>query len=352
MRPKTTGRKLPPRMLERRRTLKSGEVWIGYYYNGRDPDGKRVETSLGTELAAAKRKWAELEGKPVPNDASLMAYVFDKYETDILPTKSPGTQRVDRNYLAHLRKSFGAAPIDAIKPSDIARYRDARTAKVSANREVTLLSHVFNMAREWGFTTRENPCRGVRKNKEKPRDYYAEDDVWQAVYAKAVTELQYAMDLNYLTGQRPSDVLKMTTHDVRDDELRVRQNKGGKLLRIRLAQGGTRTQLGQLVDRLVARAEELKSRYLVTDAAGQKLSYSMLRRRYDSARTAAAADAIERDDEDLAARIKKFWFRDIRPKAASEIADLRDASDLLGHTNTAITKRVYRRKGEAANPTK
>lgn len=351
MRPKTTGRKLPPRMLERRRTLKSGEVWIGYYYNGRNPDGKRVEISLGTDLAAAKRKWAELEGKPAPADASLMAFVFDKYENDILPTKAAGTQRVDRGYIKKLRKAFGAAPIDNIKPSDIARYRDGRSAKVSANREVTLLSHIFNMAREWGFTTRENPCRGVRKNKERPRDYYAEDDVWKAVYSKAAPELRDAMDLNYLTGQRPSDVLKMTVHDIRDDELRVRQNKGGKLLRIHLTQTGNRTQLGQLVDRLVERAEQLKARHLVTDN-GQKLSYSMLRRRYDTARAAAAAEALEYDDEELADRIKKFWFRDIRPKAASEIVDLREASDLLGHTNTAITKRVYRRKGEVAKPTK
>jgi integrase len=352
MRPKTSGVKLPPRMLARKRKLKSGEEWVGYYYNGRNPDGKRVEISLGTDLAAAKRKWAELECKPVPEDASLMSYVFSKYESDILPTKGAGTQRVDRGYLRQLRAAFDKAPVDAIKPSDIARYRDARSAKVSANREITLLSHVFNMAREWGFTTRENPCRGVRKNKERPRDYYAEDDVWKAVHKKAVRELQDAMDLNYLTGQRPSDVLKMTTHDIRDDELRVRQNKGGKLLRIRLTHDGKRTQLGTLLDRLVARAEGLKSRYLVTDDSGQKLSYSMLRRRYDSARSAAAAEAAEREDEELEARIKQFWFKDIRPKAASEIVDLREASDLLGHTNTAITKRVYRRKGEVAKPTK
>ena len=352
MRPKTSGRKLPPRMLERKKKLKSGKVWIAYYYNAREPDGKRVEIPLGTDLIAAKRKWAELEGKPVPNDASLMAYVFDKYESDILPTKGTGTQRVDRGYLKQLRAAFDKAPIDAIKPSDIARYRDARTAKVSANREVTLLSHIFNMAREWGFTARENPCSGVRKNKERPRDYYAEDDVWKAVYAKAAPELRDAMDLNYLTGQRPADVLKMTPHDIRNDELHVRQNKGGKLLRIRLSDGDERTELGLLVDRLVARASDLKARYLVTEPSGQKLSYSMLRRRYDTARAAAAGEALERDDEELAGRIKKFWFRDIRPKAASEIADLREASDLLGHTNTAITKRVYRRKGEVAKPTK
>lgn len=29
---------MPPRMLKRVRKLKSGKVWIGYYYNGRDEE--------------------------------------------------------------------------------------------------------------------------------------------------------------------------------------------------------------------------------------------------------------------------------------------------------------------------
>ncbi len=49
-RPRTTGKDLPPRMLERRRTLKSGKVWVGYYYDGRDEAGKRKEIPLGTDL--------------------------------------------------------------------------------------------------------------------------------------------------------------------------------------------------------------------------------------------------------------------------------------------------------------
>lgn len=45
-------------------------------------------------------------------------------------------------------------------------------------------------------------------------------------------------------------------------------------------------------------------------------------------------------------------FRDIRPKAPSEIVSLENASDLLGHTKQEITKRVYRRIGKAVNPVK
>lgn len=45
-------------------------------------------------------------------------------------------------------------------------------------------------------------------------------------------------------------------------------------------------------------------------------------------------------------------LRDIRPKAASEITDIGEASLLLGHTKGDITERVYRRIGAIAKPSK
>ncbi|MDK6078964.1 tyrosine-type recombinase/integrase [Massilia varians] len=352
MRPKTSGIKLPPRMLARKRKLKSGKTWVGYYYNGRDDDGKRVEISLGTDLAAAKRKWAELECREAPPDASLMSYAFDQYERDILPKKKPSTQRENMLCLKQLRAAFGKAPIDSIRPQDIAVYRDARSAPVRANREIALLSHVFNMAREWGYTQRDNPCRGVRKNKEAPRDYYAEADVWDAVYAVASEALRDAMDLAYLTGQRPADVLKMKKLDIRNDELHVLQNKTRHALRIRLHVDGEPTQLGACVDRLLARPVKSMSGELICTDQGQPLTMKMLRGRFDAARAAAAEKALKDRNADLAQRIKAFQFRDIRPKAASEMTSLEDASKLLGHTDNQITKKVYRRVGESVKPTK
>jgi integrase len=352
MRPKTTGRKLPPRMLERKRTLKSGEVWVGYYYNGRDDTGKRKEIPLGTDLVKAKRKWAELECVDVPLDASLMKYAFDQYERDILPKKKPSTQRENKLCLSQLRPAFDKAPIERITPQDIARYRDARTAPVRANREIALLSHVFNMAREWGFTKRDNPCRGVRKNKEAPRDYYAEADVWDAVHKAGSQALRDAMDLAYLSGQRPADVLKMSKSDIRNDELHVLQNKTRHALRITLHVGGESTQLGACLDRLLARQVKSMSGELICTEQGQPMTMKMLRDRFEAARTAAAKQAEKARQDDLAKRIRAFQFRDIRPKAASEMSSLQDASDLLGHTDKQITKRVYRRAGEVVKPTK
>lgn len=53
----------------------------------------------------------------------------------------------------------------------------------------------------------------------------------------------------------------------------------------------------------------------------------------------------------LAERIRRFQFRDIRPKAASELP-VEHASRLLGHSEKEITERVYRRIGEVVKPTK
>ncbi|MCH4870110.1 hypothetical protein EQV90_14760 [Pseudomonas sp. TMW22089] len=45
-------------------------------------------------------------------------------------------------------------------------------------------------------------------------------------------------------------------------------------------------------------------------------------------------------------------FRDIRPKAASGVADISEASALLGHSKEWITERIYRRIGAVAKPAK
>lgn len=349
MRPKSTAKDLPPRMLRRTKKLKNGELWEAFYYNGRDEDGKRKEIPLGTDLNEAKRKWAELECKPAPVDTGLMKHVFDRYVRDVIPTKAPRTQKDNEKELKQLRAGFDNAPVDAITPQHIAQYRDKRSAKTRANRELALLSHVFNMAREWGYTAKENPCRGVRKNKEAPRDFYADDSVWMAVYSVASTELQDAMDVAYLTGQRQADVLKFVMPAKDDKELATRQGKTGKKLRIRLVDDESQpTELAKVIERIRARPRKISSIYLIALPSGQPMTYAMLRKRFEDARTAAANNAVT---PEIASRIREFQFRDIRPKAASE-TDLEHAQKLLGHTKGQITEAVYRRVGEVVKPTK
>ena len=340
-------------MIRRNATLKSGKIWTGYYYNGRDANGKRKEIPLGGDLDQAKVEWARLERRTPPKPNHLLGSLFDRYVKEIIPTKGLRTQSDNMKELKQLRKAFEKAPIDSITPQVVAQYRDARTAKVRANREIALLSHMFTIAREWGLTTNANPCFGVRRNKEKPRDYYAGEIVWNAVYTEAVQELKDAMDLAYLTGQRPADVLKVATTDLNADFLMVKQGKTEKKLRLRLEDAGVQSALSAFINDLQERRAlaGIKTSTLITNTSGLRMSQQMLRNRWDEAREKAAIKAGADGDSSLAVLIREFQFKDIRPKAASEI-ELTHASRLLGHSTEEMTRKVYRRVGEIVKPTK
>ena len=280
MRPRNTeNRDLPPGMVRRKRPRKNGKVWVGYYY--RDSTGKEI--SLGGDLNKARLKWAELEAKEKPADLTMMKGIFDRYVRDVIPKKGERTQKDNLAELKQLRPTFDGAPIDSITPANIAGYRDARTAKVRANREIALLTHVFNMAREWGLTERENPCQGVRKNKEVPRDYYANAVVWDAVYGMAGPELKEAMDLAYLTGQRPADVIIMRSDDTEGDYFLVTQGKTGQKLRILMRTESGENSLGKLVREITERNAHHPSKYLLINQYGKRMTKGMLRLRWDKA---------------------------------------------------------------------
>lgn len=346
---KKANRNLPPRMKIRIRTLKSGKQWIGYYYDGRE-NGKRKEIPLGTDLEEAKVKWAEYEKKSVPvkiRKKNTLGYLFDLYLERIAPQKSPRTQSDYKDEINQLRKVFEDAPINAIKPQHIAQYRDARTAKVRANREMARLSHIYNTAIEWGMAE-TNPVQGVRKNKEKPRDYYAEDEVFEAVLKHASSELKDIMGIAYLTGQRPADVIKVKVKDITQDHLLIGQNKTGHKLRIKLNTDKGRTALGLLIDNILKRKKDHHPNLVTINGIG--ITYAMRRSRFDEAREKATQEALANNNEELSEQIKKFQFRDLRPKAATDMDDINLASKLLGHTKQQITELIYIRKGQEVEP--
>lgn len=113
---KPENRDLPPRMIRRTRKGKKGQVWITYYYNGRDAADKRKEIPLGTDLDQARVEWARLERKAPPKSSRLMGYLFDRYEKEIIPGKSIRTQSDNHKELKQLRRAFESAPIESITP--------------------------------------------------------------------------------------------------------------------------------------------------------------------------------------------------------------------------------------------
>src|SRR5205823_6366009 len=121
------------------------------------------------------------------------------------------------------------------------------------------------------------------------------------------------MDLAYLTGQRPADVLKMAIGDVRDGYLMVTQGKTGKKLRIAL-QG----YLATLVERIKSRNYRVTSLALVRNEAGHALSYFALDNRFEAARSKVIAKLEEARRDDDAKLVSDFQFRDLRSKAGTD----------------------------------
>lgn len=234
---------LPPRLRARHR----GKKAYYFYDTGEKP---RREISLGTDYALAVKKWAELEIDAKPRHAAIMTfrYVAERYARDVIPKKAPRTQDGNLAELAKLYKFFDdpPAPLDEIRPVHIQQYLENRKdAPVRATREKALFSHLWNKAREWGYTEKPNPCAGI-KGTASAREMYIENDVYDAVYEAANQPLRDAMDLAYLTGQRVADVLRMAETDIRDGAIEVQQNKTGAKLRI-----AVKGELRTLIDRMV-----------------------------------------------------------------------------------------------------
>ena len=112
------------------------------------------------------------------------------------------------------------------------RTDNGKKSTVRANREKSLLSHLFNIARDWGALDTVNPCQGIKGYTEEGRDVYVEDNIYDAIYLVASQPLKDALDLAYLTGQRPADVIAMSESNIQDGVLLVQQGKTNAKLRI------------------------------------------------------------------------------------------------------------------------
>jgi integrase len=330
----------------RKRTQRSGKT---YYYldTGARP---RKEIPLGDDYILALRKYTDLHKMASPTHQVTMDDVIKRYRAEELPKHAANTIRVQTSDLKHLESHFcnPPAPLDAIRPAHIRRFLDSRRDKpTTANRCKRLLSTMWNLARDWDYTDLPNPCTGIIGFELGKREVYITDEVFKAVWNHATTPLRDALDLGYLTGQRPADAMKMTSHDIEDGHLIVQQGKTKQKLRIAIT-----GQLAELLGRIVVRKAQyrIECASLLVNTHGKPMTKAVLRKHFAAAKKTAIAK-----HPDLKAQIDAFWFYDLRAKAADDTADQRGgqaASDLLGHENTRTTARHYLRRGKIVAPTK
>lgn len=210
--------------LPRRVYLRSGS----YYFVNQQ--GRWI--NLGRDYAGALRKLSDLvDQAPV----QTMNGLFDRYLQDVVPKKSPKTQRENRYQIKPLRIVFGHMRPQDIKPKDLYAYLSKRSQRglTQANREFELLSHCLTKAVEWGVID-ANPARHVRRDGYRPvkRDRYVTDEEFLLVHSVASPMVQIAMELALLTGLRRGDLLGLARDNLTDQGIAVRTSKTGKPLLI------------------------------------------------------------------------------------------------------------------------
>lgn len=330
----------------RARRQKSGRVC--YYYDHGLVDGKRKEEPLGADYGLAIKRWAEIEREsaPPPQAVLMFKWVGERYMAEVVPTKAERTQEDNRKEFAKLCEFFDdpPCPLEAIQPVNVRQYLTWRTKTgtgyVRANREKALLSHVWNFARDKGYTALPNPCSGIKGFKEDGRDVYVEDADYDRILEHADVCLRDAMELAYLTGQRPADVLGMTDMDVRDGALHVKQGKTSAKLRIEVV-----GELAKVLARIRLRKAGYKvhSTRLVVNEYGRPIGVNAMSRRWVKACEAAKVTGLQ--------------FRDLRAKAGTDktekAGDIRQAQQQLGHSSVVMTEHyVRKRKGQKVTPTR
>lgn len=326
-RPKHVWHDLPPRMSARR--LKKS---IRYYYQA---NGKKIP--LGTDLLVAKEEWARLERS---GPKLLFPNVAKQYrDTDEFKGFSASTkdhyERALRNLEVYLRKYA----LEQIQPRHVKNYLRKRSKKGAALFEKRVLSAVFNWARGEGLTNAPNPCPGIKFSKAEKRSYqptgrrkiYVSDPLFQETYQRGDDILRDCMDLAYLAGPRPGDILKALRTDIVDGVWWIEQQKTGERIGIKVE-----GELAMVLERILTRPRKAQSIYIVSDENGQRVRYGQLNTRHRAARGN-----------------EKWQFRDIRAKTATDADDLKHAQRLLGHVNEQTTAAVYRRsKGSIVAPLK
>jgi integrase len=170
-----------------------------------------------------------------------------------------------------------------------------------------------------------NPCVGIRRHAEGKRTRLLSDEEWNAIHQAAGPRLRVIMELQYLTGQRINDVLKIRRSQVSDAGISFKQQKTGAQLLIRWS-----PQLRLTVDAANA---------LTTD---KPPALTLLRGRYNGAPDYRSV-LLQWDEACAAAKVEDARLNDTRARAATTAdAQGRNAQALLGHTSPEMTRRYLR----------
>ena len=315
-RPRTRDRDLPPRMYAKM----AADGTRRFYYG-------RQMLALGSDLAAAKRIWAEYE---YSSPDYTVEHLVSRYLDLLLPTLAANSKPMYRHGAKVAIAQWGEMAAVDLRAPHIARYRDLpTTTKTRYNMARVVLLGAYRKAIEWGWVE-HNPAQPLAPIPSAVREVYLEDGEYDAIYAAAPDWMRLAMEVAYATALRPIDVINIRWSDLSESHLTVLPQKTAR--KVRVAQQYPLTdEFRALLAR--ARSRSVLGLYVVADDRGRRI----LQRRYQewwrALRAKLGLDHLE--------------FRDIRSKSGTdrehERGELADAQKLLGHQTARMTERYMKK---------
>lgn len=328
-----------PRLRSRTRRRKSGRVVVYYFYDATTLG--EGEIPLGKNFDSALAQWHEINehGTKAGRIIGTLEEAFARWESEILPSyESVETRRGYAKNLRTIRPVFGQATWELVDMPTIKKYLQKRSAKTQGNREMALLSVIWNWARGEGLTSMPWPAAGMErsrwKNKEKPRRIRVSDEIYDAIYAHASPSIRDCMTLGAATGLRLTDCISVEMPC--NGMLSITASKTGKQAEWDISQSA-------VLPDIVRRREQILATHnlLLSTPDGHPITSHHLRYGWDKARKLAAAVARQNGNTALAIAIEGLYLRDMRKRAAQKAGSLEEASALLQHSSPRITERHY-----------
>lgn len=206
-----------------------------YFGDGRyryvPKEGAPIE--LGTVLGPALEQYGRLVN-PERRNLVHMGEIGDTYMIEIAPRKSPRTREDNVKEWANLRPSFAHLLPSEITPQMMYKYMAARAARVRANREKALLSHMLTYAVYKGIIS-NNPIawqmrRDMINHGERPRTRLPDERDIDTLKSVSSEMIRCYVDFKEFSGWRKGDILTLNeTTDLREDGIYVMPRKGRRL---------------------------------------------------------------------------------------------------------------------------
>lgn len=315
-------------------------------------DGKKL-FRLGKTQSEAYRTWADRIDH-ADNQSELISALCDRYSMEHVPTLAPKSQEGYRPSVARVRAVFGSMRVSDFTPHHARKYFDRVKAAKSlgvARADITVLRGLFAKAADWGYID-NHPMVGMRFEQLKA----ANDDIkdWEVEAMLSITSSTRSVQmgiaytrLKIMLGCRRGDMLRIRLSDLKDDGIHVTPAKTKKSSSVQQIfrwedDHGTDTGLRGVVDQILTiPPRRIGDAFLFTTRQGKGFMNEATGRAnaFDSLWSRYTDEVMLQTDVDR--RIKE---KALRAYVGGKSKSLQDASDRLGHTNTATTEKHYRHK--------